>query len=649
MANELQIRFYNFLSVHTPFNFVSKPDLLEVCEKINMRYVTKDEVIFHEGGTTGHVFYVVNKGLIELFQTIENEKKIFELCDEGDSFGVIAMFAKTPYRLSAKATEDSLLLEVPWNIFSKLIERNSKLALFFASGFATGIQSIRSSIQDSDNARRHFTAEHNKIHSTTFKNEDIFEIDPKKDVLTCSPDVTIKEVAEMMTKKRIGSIIVVDDNKMPLGIVTNVDFRKKIGTGLFLISEKISKLMTPDVVTVRDGLNVSTLIVQMMKRNIRHLCVTEDGTPLTPIKGIVSEHDILLLYGNNPAVLLKEILQSKDTKNLPSIRNRAEELIKQYIHQEVSISFITDIISEINDAIIQRAIHSAETVLGERGLIRPPLRFTWLSLGSEGRSEQLLRTDQDNAIIYEDPDDSMKEIAHEYFLNLGKFVCDTLNECGFEYCPGEIMASNPKYCLPVSEWKKLFAGWIEIPEEEALMHTAIFFDFRSVYGDKHLADDLEKFIHDVVQRNSLFLPFLANNALKNPPPLSFFRSMILEHTGEHKNQFDIKARAMMPLADAARVLALQYNYLEETNTQKRFLKAAEIDVTNEQLYKETAMVYEILIRTRTKNGLEHNDSGRYIDPAHLNKLERQIFRSAFQTIEEIQKVLKVRFQLSYLR
>jgi CBS domain-containing protein len=275
--------------------------------------------------------------------------------------------------------------------------------------------------------------------------------------------------------------------------------------------------------------------------------------------------------------------------------------------------------------------------------------FCWLSLGSEGREEQLLRTDQDNALLYADVPEAESANVKQYFLQLAQHVNDTLHACGFVYCPADMMARNPNWCLSLSEWQQQFKRWIQTPDEKAVLYSTIFFDYRPVYGDYSLAEALTTSIYQHLQVEGLFLPILAKNALTNPAPLSFFRSFVVERSGEHKNEFDIKSRAMMPLADAARVLSLHHKLSGLNSTIKRYKKLALLEPNNAALFEEAAMAYEILMRFRATDGFKHQDSGRFIQPEALNKIERLSLKSAFKPIEDLQALLKTRFQLSYLR
>jgi CBS domain-containing protein len=303
--------------------------------------------------------------------------------------------------------------------------------------------------------------------------------------------------------------------------------------------------------------------------------------------------------------------------------------------------------TEVNDALIIRVIELAIAELNEEGHPLPDLEWCWMGLGSEGRGEQLLRTDQDNALVFADVPKAELESTREHFLRLAGKVTKSLNTCGFEYCPADMMASNPRWCLSLSEWKQQFAKWILSPTNKNILHCSIFFDYRALYGAEQLTAELSQHIFELIDQQSLFLPLLAKNALQNPPPLSFFRNFVVEKDGQHKDEFNIKARAMMPLTDAARLLILGNKISRINNTFARFEKLAEVEPNYQELFQQAADAYEILMRYRANQGLKNRDSGKFFKPEDLSKMERLNLRNCFRPIQELQDIIKVRYQLNY--
>ncbi len=630
----------NRLSRHAPFDRL-QPGLLDsIARGIRIRYLEPNEVIFDEGQDPVDEFYVVVKGEIAVTQLVEGKQVLIDVCDDGDIFGVRALLADRKYAARAQAKDDTLLYVLTRAHLDELLQRDPRVAMFFAADFAADLPQ-RGEVNRLEAVRAA------RRHEKTRSGDDARRVDPVRDVLTCPPDTSIRQAASRMSDRGVGSILIVDDQRLPLGIVTDSDLRAKVVAQGRDVSDSISDIMSFPVLTIDDQATLSSLIATVMKKNLHHFAVTEDGTPSTPVSGIVSEHDILKTQGSHPTVILSEIGRAKTKERLRVLRDQAEELLRQYLEDEVGMSFLSSMISEINDTLIRRAIRLSLDELMEKGM-QTPVSFCWLALGSEGREEQLLRTDQDNAILYADTGHESKAVV-EFFQELGKRVVDVLVEAGFERCPGDVMASNPKWNQPLSEWKSYFNGWIREPENIAVMHTNIFFDFRPVYGDESLAGDLKTYIFELLKTERLFLSFMARNATQNPPPLSFFRNVVVERSGEHQDAFDIKARAMTPLADAARVLVYDLGINIYGSTADRWQKIAEADEGLARLADEAAMAYEILMRIRALEGLNRGTSGRYVHIKELNKLERQTLRNTFSVVKDVQLMLTSRYRTDFMR
>ncbi len=634
VAHSLKQRISDFLIKYPPFSYIPESEVLKIAATSKVKVLNPNEFIFHEGENPVSEFYVIYQGSVELIDEKTNE--IIEILEEGDIFGIAALLAKRLYIFSARTVEDTILYILPFDFFKEYIQKYPRVLRYFSSGFAPGMHQFKKKKIDLEEDFKSF-----------FAHDEVLEIKITKNVITAKPDMTVQQIAEIMSEKNIGSIIIVNDNYFPVGIVTDSDLRKKIATGKYPVTVYVKEIMSSPVITFSKNISATDVIIEMMKRKIRHLCLTEDGTPNSKIVGIVSEHDVLALHGNNPAVIVKEIQKTDEIIRLSQMRNRANQLLKEYLKQDVSIVFIANTITEINDALISRAIHLSIEKINKEGYQNPELKFAWLSLGSEGRKEQLLRTDQDNAIVYEDPPEEKKEYAQKYFLKLAADVNQILIQCGFEECPGEIMAKNPRWCQPVSVWKSYFKKWMDIPDGEGILNTTIFFDFRVTYGEEKLASELRDYI--IQNKNNFFILFLAKKAIDNPPPINFFRNLIVEKSGEHKNEFDLKTRCLMPLIDAARVLVLDKNYLEYQSTIERYEALRRLDNRNESIYKEAIESFEIYLKLRTQQGLFNNNSGRYIKPEELTKLEKQILRNTFHSIELIQNLLNSNYQLNLVR
>ncbi|MBM3423559.1 MAG: CBS domain-containing protein [Chlorobi bacterium] len=646
-SNTIVERVAADLSKYPPFDVLEPAVVQDLASSLSIHYHEEGEMIFRKGDTLREAAFMVMKGAVRLFDSMDDEEILVDLCDEGDIFGVRAIFGGSSYVLSAQVAEESLIYEMPAEKIRGLIAASNAVSMFFAGEFAKSMQVMERSLTNAFDQRK---LRYSEQSCRSFLEHETLEVKPVANVITCSPDITIREAAKIMSDCNIGSILVVSADNHPLGIITDTDLRKKVVAQPGSVKEQpVRDIMSSPVYTITGRKTVADMVMLMVKTKLRHFCITEDGTVNSPLQGIISEHDIITSEGNNPAVIMKEIMAADQVGQLKVERDKAEHLLRIYIGQDVAVHFISNIITEINDALIVKAIGLSIASLEKEGWLLPDTPFCWLSLGSEGRKEQLLRTDQDNALLYLDPPEYLKAEVQASFVALGRKVTSILEQSGFALCPAEVMASNDEWCQPVSVWKKYFSRWILTPEPKALMNATIFFDFRPVYGDASLAADLKKGIFEELARGRGFLEFFAKNALQNPPPLGFFRNFLVEKSRDHANEFDIKSRAMMPLSDAARVLAYEQRIPDYLSTVERYHRLADLLLPEKDLCLEAAAAYEFLMRLRVVNGLDQGSSGRYIKPESLNKIDRQMLRNVFTTIGQVQKTLNMRFQLDYIR
>ncbi|WP_154855979.1 DUF294 nucleotidyltransferase-like domain-containing protein [Cyclobacterium xiamenense] len=645
MANVIVNRIIDFLKNYPPFSFLSEELLGQVAREVDLLYFETDELLFQKGEPAKSYFFVVKEGAIKLTEQVAEKEETVEFCDEGDVFGVLALLGKRPYILNARANEPSLVIAVPVGIFETILKENSQVSLYFASGFAAGQVVVRSSLSQTQKVRALFGTRRNENGLMLFSGQRTIRYsDP---VIHCPLGATVAEAVAEMARAKVGSILVVDGNQHPRGIITDKDLRNRLIAPGLPYDTPVDRIMSHPVITAKTDLEFSQVYLTMIKHRLHHLVFTEDGSPDSALQGIISDHDILLSQGNSPAVLIKALQESDDVHELAKLRNQAEEMLRYYLENELAIDFIAGILTEINDTIIRKAIEMAKKRLEPRFPELQELEFSFLVLGSEGRGEQLLRTDLDNALVYQDVSENRREQTENFMQLLARDVMEVLFSCGFHSCPAEMMATNPRWCQPLSQWKRYFSQWIREPDPQSLMMASIFFDFRSAGGKQALADALTQHVYDEIDQGNVFLNFLAKNALLNPPPLGFFRNFMIEKSGKHAEKFDIKLRAMMPLADAARVLVLSHRVVGINNTFKRYEKLAELEPNQATLFRDAGKAYEIFMRIRALEGLASESSGRFIQPNSLGKLQRQLLKNAFFPIDEIQKILRVRFQLDY--
>jgi CBS domain-containing protein len=640
LQHSLSNRVADTLRKYAPFNLMTESDLLLLSQKVVIQYVAEDDFVFKQADAPKSFFFFIKEGSIKLFKEVEEKATLHNQCDEGDCFGVRQIFADENYWFNAQAAEETLLYAIPIAVLKDFLPRYPKMSFFLAQIFSTNIQNATEQIV----VNTEVASDNNfpDIHLSS-----ILTFDKIRNAVTCSPSITIQTAAKMMTQARVSSIIVINDEKKPIGIISDSTIRRCVTVENFDNQQVIEKIMTKPVACTKAGLSLADIQIQMIQKKVRYLCITEDGSDKTPLQGIVSEHDLIIAHGNNPAVLFREIQNAETVPTLQKIMQRVDVLLANYLNMEVSAHFVANLIAELNDAFTRKAIEMSIDELSKSDIEKPQnVNFCWLTLGSGGRREQLKKTDQDNALIFSDVRAEDFDATHQYFLMLAKKVTDIVHAGGFAYCTGEMMASNPLWCQPISHWQKQFRDWMDTPDTKSILQYKIFFDYRPVFGDENLAQQLTDATFEHLESHQIFLTFMAKDAAENPPPLSFFRNLIVEKNGEHKDQFNIKARGLTPIADLVRALVLGAGIKNVTNTIQRLEALSAIEPQNKELYQNVAKSYETILKFRAQQAIKNNDSGKYISPQALDKLDRLLLRRSFRPIEDLQTLVTMRFAIS---
>jgi len=461
--------------------------------------------------------------------------------------------------------------------------------------------------------------------------------------VTCGPTVTVAEGARLMTQRGVGSVIVVGEDGAAAGIVTDRDLRTRIvGPGL-LSSTPIGRVMSSPVVGIGPDVLAFDALLEMTRRGIRHLAVTADGRLL----GVVSSRDLVLLEGAQPVGLAREIEAARSEDGLAALAPRIVPVVRWLVTCGARAAEIGRLVAELNDRLVRRALDLVMSATEAAGHGPPPVPFTCLAAGSEGRREQTLKTDQDNGLVYRDPAVGQERVAAAYFEHLATRMGEVLGRLGFPPCAGGFMASNPRWCQPERVWRGYFESWMETPGPEALVCAALFCDLRPVAGSDEVGRALWDWLCEQAPSRVLFVRHMAKSALDRPAPLGLFGGFVVERTGAHKHQLDLKARGVFPVTQAVRAYALSLG-VRETNTLDRIAAAGARGLFNPSEVAELSDAYEVMARVRLAHQLACLDGGRapdnFIDPRTLGKADRLLLKEAFKTIAWLQRHLEDRFQ-----
>ncbi|SEA51541.1 CBS domain-containing protein [Flavobacterium gillisiae] len=634
--NTIVERIADFLKEYSPFDHLTFQELSEIAANIRVVNLQKNKTLFQYNDVLHDSFYVVASGVIHLSVIADAEETILNKCHAGAIFGLRPFFAKNNYRMTAKAREETVVYAIPIAVFRPFVANNTEVLNYLLENFATNTPSST----DNENSRG------SQISDTLFYTDKQSEMQYFQTLsynntpLITTASSTVSEVAQLMAEMRLNSAVVCEAT-LPIGIVTDMDMSSKIATGRFPITVSVDKIMSSPVITVLENVSLAEAQLLMLKNNVTHLCVTADGTNKSNVKGVVSEHDLIVAQASNPGVLIKEIKRSQTSNELKQIRVRLTDLIQTSIYKNIPLTHISNITSEINFALLKRAIELSILEMGS-----PPARFAWLSIGSQGRKEQLLLTDQDSILVFEDVATEKYREVKDYFLNLGKKTTLTLEKIGYELCPNGHMASNMLWCKSLTDWIKQYDNWMNTPGENSNNLSSIFFDYELVFGEQKIEDAISNVVFKNANNNTLFFDFLGNDALRKNSPLSFFKKLILEETGPNKDKFDIKTRALMPLIDGARLFTLSHGIKGINNTYTRFKQLAINDPKYSEIYLNCAEAFLTLSKLRTVEGLKNEDSGQFINLEELSKIDKEKLKNALAPMRELEELIKNKFQLT---
>jgi CBS domain-containing protein len=621
----------DFMRKVPPFQFLDESAVRNVTSGISMEFYPKGTTIQYQGGPAPEYLYIIKKGEVKVFIINESQEVFVDYRGEGDLIGYMLIFGGNKARANVVAIDDTICYLIKRETIQNLLYSNPAVMEFFNKSFLTRyLDKTFKEIQDKNLAygggdKILFTMPVGELAS--------------RGVVQASENISIQEAAEIMSGYRISSLILIDENGNPSGIITDRDLRDKVVSKGKACGDPVKDIMS--VPHVRSDVTEYCFeaILKMVKNNVHHLLVMKGDK----LKGILTNHDLMLIQGTSPLSIAKDIESQNTVDALIPVSGKINNIIGLLLNEGVKASSITRIISEINDRLVRKILDIAEDRFGE-----PPVPYCWIVFGSEGRKEQTFKTDQDNALIYHDPADAeMEDAAREYFRDFTLFVREGLLKCGFPPCPADFMATNPMWRQPLHVWRKYFSNWISTPTSEAVMNSVTFFDFRAVYGETRLLDWLKDFTLSMVKDEKVFLGYIANLAIRNMPPIGFLKTFVVEKSGEHKDKLNMKVKGLAPLVDLVRLFALEKG-IRETSTIERINLLRDRHTIIREYADELIHSFEfiMLLRIRHQFGQikEGKDIDNFINPDNLSNLEKRIAKETFQLISKIQDSIIERYR-----
>jgi len=624
----------SFLKSISPFNLLPDELLTEAAGHLQEISYPKEKMIFQQDISKLKGIYIIVKGAFEsFFYDSAKNKRLPELHKPGFCYGGVSVLLNQRQSMrTVIAQKGTLVYFLHRKQFRELCKVSEPFFQYFAAEFGKRMQNE----EFVHFFKRPAPAEENYIAAEDLYTRRIESMEYRS-IVQCLQHTPIFEAAKSMAINKVSCLFVTDDTGALVGYVTDIILRDRVIASRKNPNDELGSIMDPGIVSVDAEAFVYEAALMMFRTKTRYLLIKKDNRPI----GFLSRNKLLSEQAQSPLVFIQSVKSAISDDELKRKWESVPQFVNQLLQRGVNARIANQVITTIADTIAQKVIENVIEELGE-----PPAKFVFMVLGSEGRKEQTFKTDQDNAIIYEDKANEHREEVREYFLRFASSVSEKLNDIGFVFCTGGFMAQNPKWTHSLSHWKRNYKYWMDESIPETVINFSTFFDCRSIYGDSSIMDELHEFLNLELQQPTTKLFFhMAKNALQYEPPLTFFKS-IRTFTKGTLEVFDIK-KVMSPIVDLVRVYALK-NRIFAVNTGERMIALKQMGVFTDAEYHELSQSYYLLMNMRLKNQAsqviyDHTEPDNHMDVDKLTTIERVTLKEIFNVIKNFQTKIRLEF------
>ena len=630
----------DFLRTVAPFNLLPEDVLAEVAAGLEEVRHPREAIIYYQDATKLRGLDIIVEGEYEtFFYDSQQNRRVVEHSRRGDCYGGVSLLLNRKKSLrTVLARKNTRVYFLHRREFLALCQGYEAFFHFFTARYGQRMlnEDYAHFVRPATGAGQSYLAS-DQLFSRRIET---LELRPLE---LCASYTPIFEVAQRMAEARTSCYFITnaDVDGHIIGFVTDITLRDKVVAGLADARQPVETILDTPIVSISSQAFVYEAILLMFRTKTRYLLVETDGEYV----GYLSRNKLLTDdQAQSPFIFIQSVKQAQAVPELKRRWEQIPEMVYQLLNRGVKPEIVNQVITTVSDTIALKLIEGAIAELGP-----PPAKFVYMVLGSEGRKEQTLLTDQDNAIIYEDKANEQRELVRAYFLKFAEMVSDQLNAIGFSYCEGGFMAKNPQWTHSLSHWKRNYVKWMTDSNPETGMQFAASFDCRYIYGDATIMDELHAFLDtELLKPVDRFFHYMAVNALQYEPPLTFFNNI---RTFTHGSQqvFNLK-RTMSPIVDLVRMYALKHRIFA-TNTGERLDALKMLGVFTERETQELLQAYYYLMGVRLKKQAVQIISDNvvpdnFLDPKTLTKVEQVTLKEIFKVISDFQLKIKVGFTKS---
>ncbi len=620
-----------YLETTPPFNLLGRDVLEGSVDAISIEYYPRGHLVLRQNGAPCTALRLIKKGGVKVYvESDEGGEVLIDYRSEGDSFGFVSLMSADKSRANIVTLEDTICYLLPRDLVLNLVTQQPVVRDYFMRSFFVNF--IDKTYKEM-RSRSFSFGEGDKLLFTTPVRNLI-----SKEVVTARPTVSVREAAEVMSRHRISSLVLVDDQKIPVGIITDRDLRDKVVAKGLDPFTGVSEIMSPPFVRVDGAEAAFEALLKMIKHNIHHLLVIDGGI----LRGVVTNHDFMLIQGTSPLSLLKDIEGQQSIRGLANMGDRIGRIISLLVKEGVKALNITRVITELNDRVLARIVELVQPQIG-----KAPAAFAFGVYGGEGRRELTFKNRTECAVVYH----AQKTPIHEeemraYADRLISAVGEALKVCGLPAVAAEPLGGGSRSFGNVAEWEGAVENGLQSKHIGIASAAARFLDLRIVSGDESVVESFRDRMFYRIRNNRDLLGHIMRLAVKQRSPIGFFKTFVVERGGEHHDRLNLRDKGVMPLVNCLRALAVAGD-IRETSTVGRLSTLAEGGVLARDLQADVLSAFQFLLHLRIQDQLSKRQFGEpadeFIDLDTLSLLEKKTLKEVFRIIARLQEAVEEYF------
>ena len=617
---------------HTPpFDHFTPAERQSLIGDMTLEIYEPGEVIREQGSDVHRALYVVESGLVRLYDA--NQNRLVNMVGEGSIFGSYGMLQGGILPYEAKAVEPTVCALLSAEHFQNFYKNDPTFAAYFDEDLKQYVRTLDTEMDASGAFLLFDTSLANVLYH---------------DPLTVGPDATVRDAAQLMRDNEGDTVLVVQDGSA-MGLITEGDLVNRIIADGAAPTTPVMELVERPPITLGGSARLFDAVRVMMEYRIRRVVVTSDKEGAKPILGVISAEDIAHFRGLDPVATVERLEKARSIGELATIRGESNRRLFRLYQQGVQSESLLEVVAEMDDQLKTRLLHLVEREAREAQPEQAvDLPWAWIAFGAPGRREAALYTSQSNGLVYADPSSEEEaERAEQWFAYLTERAVEALAQCGIEPSASGILASEEAFRQPLAQWVAAYDQWIAGTDANASLRAAICFDLRAIHGDEDLVDTLRDEIRARLDGARRFFALLMREATKNRPPISFFGRFELESEGGDEG-LNLRERGLNPIVDIARVLALETGYLRSTNTfdRLRHLREARPDLEREEkaLLGAFATLSDMHLRAQMQAAETGVTPSDLIDPNGLHKSQQNLLKETFKKVDKVQQALQDRYE-----